>query len=101
MLSSEVYKLFRNFYSNAKRGHSVNRDTSETVEKSLEINHVVGKTKSCPELEIEAWFVGSSLVKIAFLAARHRPGGVSSESSEVRDKYVVSRKRGYNLDRIK
>ncbi|XP_034338837.1 uncharacterized protein [Magallana gigas] len=79
--------------SKEKRGQSVNRDTSETVEKSPEVDHVVGNTKPCPEsgaatnaaklglsddeickAEIEAWFVGSSIVKRAFVAARDRPG---------------------------
>lgn len=35
--------------SKEKRGQSANTDTSVTVEKSLEVDHVVGNTKHCPE----------------------------------------------------
>uniref|UniRef100_A0A8W8K4R6 Uncharacterized protein n=1 Tax=Magallana gigas TaxID=29159 RepID=A0A8W8K4R6_MAGGI len=35
--------------SKEKRGQSVNTDTSVTVEKSPEVDHVVGNTKHCPE----------------------------------------------------
>eukprot|EP00105_Crassostrea_gigas_P009786 XP_011424869.1 PREDICTED: uncharacterized protein LOC105326498 isoform X2 [Crassostrea gigas] len=82
--------------SKEKRRQSVNTDTLVTVEKSPEVDHVVGNTKHCPEsgaatnaaklglsddeickAEIEAWFVVSSIVKKAFVAARDSPGGVS------------------------
>uniref|UniRef100_A0A8W8NFQ1 Uncharacterized protein n=1 Tax=Magallana gigas TaxID=29159 RepID=A0A8W8NFQ1_MAGGI len=35
--------------SKEKRGQSVNTDTSVTVEKSPEVDHVVENTKHCPE----------------------------------------------------
>lgn len=35
--------------SKEKRGQSVNTDTLVTVEKSPEVDHVVGNTKHCPE----------------------------------------------------
>uniref|UniRef100_A0A8W8HPW3 Uncharacterized protein n=1 Tax=Magallana gigas TaxID=29159 RepID=A0A8W8HPW3_MAGGI len=71
--------------SKEKRGQSVNRDTSETVEKSPEVDHVVGNPKPCPEsgAATNAAKLGLSddeickAVKRAFVAARDRPGGVS------------------------
>ncbi|XP_052690745.1 uncharacterized protein LOC128168633 [Crassostrea angulata] len=99
--------------SKEKRGQSVNRDT-------LEVDHVVGNTKPCSEsgaatnaaklglsddeickAENEAWFVGSSIVKRAFVAARDRPSGVNLGLQRLRINMWWQGKGGGNGDTLK